>query len=828
MSAKAIKFIPLALLATVLLLPAQTSWAYSRYVRHRRFEQRAGVGQLHLLTFDQAAELAPRERVRYVRLLRRAVVQAEREQIAFHSEQATAMNGVQPGKNVFGGGQNLFAILFMPHTFRANAASNSCYAGSDLAGRGILPTDKCIYAGNVSSYPTSGYQQPFQCKIVRRCHNGGVVCNPVVFGIPSYNQASCIPIDERHVATQQCNLGRQKLAAENRKNSEIAVQDAQGFFQLDQCRISPQAPGCRGKNWAVTQNGAQGPVAKTIIRNLIDHAYSNEAYAELIAVMELYKSHHWQMPQFNAGKHELSGFASSLHASIFTNPNQFANSFNSVVSGVQEIFSSYEAHCDQHLCQTVCNTIQKYRPGDYGVHKSFLIARELHRKQLLSGRSCGPNGNATVRNVLEHQECISIDKSEQRLSLSATKILSTLPVTPPTIKPKQPHEVDQSFGCRSVYRDDAGLFQRAAQCTVCMSESAAYNYAKTHPGSGLSNYRDSTRWKALLSAMALVCGDSFNGATEVSSETMAHYVETFGQCDRSTYNWPDNPVYDQHLLQKIRAITSKSFVDHKPKSEEWRKLFKKINPQFKQVFGAKVTQLIPVFCKNNRFDKRFWLFHPFHPYKVNLYSNWQGSGVNWSPSHIAQFKAEGRGQFKHFVKRLDRGDVNIEPSLKACMNQALSNAKKLYPSNKICLDTVHPSSPTDFVNAPGLQNALNNFSPAVIARTGDCFVSHSYSTYGHQQGWEYVAPTDISRPTYQADPSTGMSIFQSKIQSSNEMPAMGTFVCHQSGSAQCNPTKYQLINAQTIPDYTIIYENQSCNETSASSAPAQNSQGSAK
>ena len=244
MSAKAIKFIPLALLATVLLLPAQTSWAYSRYVRHRRFEQRAGVGQLHLLTFDQAAELAPRERVRYVRLLRRAVVQAEREQIAFHSEQATAMNGVQPGKNVFGGGQNLFAILFMPHTFRANAASNSCYAGSDLAGRGILPTDKCIYAGNVSSYPTSGYQQPFQCKIVRRCHNGGVVCNPVVFGIPSYNQASCIPIDERHVATQQCNLGRQKLAAENRKNSEIAVQAYADDLTLlvGQSRALPAAP----------------------------------------------------------------------------------------------------------------------------------------------------------------------------------------------------------------------------------------------------------------------------------------------------------------------------------------------------------------------------------------------------------------------------------------------------------------------------------------------------------------------------------------------------------------------------------------------------------
>ena len=437
-----------------------------RSQRHERYPASRGekTPKLQLLPFDKVALLAQRQRIRYVHLLREAIVQAEREQIAFHSEQATAMN------DGFSRKRDLYAMLFLPSV---NAAGNNCLPGDpcDLAGRGLYCTDKCIYGGYLSQYPKCGSQQPFKCKRAVNCPQGvGELCNPYVYGIPPTSQNSCVPIHEEYRATQECYHRMKQLASSDQAFAHDSALASKLFFHLDQCALSSDNPGCKG-SVEISKAKAEGPHARQLIDDLSAYSASDEAYAELIGVVELYKKNGWPLPTTKYDQGTAGGLSSVL------DPNKFENSLNSVVEGVKEVFSEEENHCNQRLTSNVCTAIQNYKPGDYGVHRRVLIDRELRRQQRLAGRTCGSSGNATVRNVLEHQECIQLDERIQAMNKKAGPIMSSLPVPPPPAPPPPaPHEVDQSYGCASVFRDDSGLFQPAAQCSVCLSENMANRY----------------------------------------------------------------------------------------------------------------------------------------------------------------------------------------------------------------------------------------------------------------------------------------------------------------------------------------------------------------
>ncbi len=819
-SARLQRFSTLALIAiSTFSLIASAHAAWHRLPRNGhmlRHSHATKAPKLRLLSFSDAARLAFRQRVRYVHLLRQAVAQAAREQIAFHSEHATAMNDRfgQPG---FGERtRDLYAMLFMP---QANAAGNGCLPGDpcDLAGRGLYKGDKCIYGGFTSHYRTAGKLQPFQCLNGARCpHGNGELCNPAVYGMPVNSNGACISIHFQYVSTQLCYKNMEKRQSEIQYEAHETAQSARAFFKLDQCALSTANPTCAAGT--ITREEAEDPTTAGVwLDKLAEYAASDEDYAELFGVIELYKKNGWPIPKTKYDRDIVNGISGRL------DPSKFEGAVNSVVEGVKEVFAEEEAHCDQHLSQDVCNEIQNYKPGDYDIHKRQLIRREQRRQRYLAQYGCA---NATVRNTLEHQECVQLDEKIAALNNQAGPIMSSLPPTPPPPPPTPaPHEVDQSYGCSSVFRDDAGLFQPAAQCSVCLSENAAnrYGYQEDELASVTSDpvehkklvkraeefetYTDSTRWKALLSTMALVCGDSVNGAHDVTAETMAHYVEAFGQCDSKKYDWPDhNLLNSEGLLSDVADVTSKSPVDDKPQKEGWKGLFKEIDTKFRSAYGVNLMQVVPLFCNSERFKKRWFGLY----YSGNLSKNWQGPGVTWSSNAVRGFKALAR---KHFSQDAVNGikcsgdSADTCNQLKECMTQAIDYRERLFPDNEICLSTKHPTSASDLVTAP--RNALDSMSAAVIADGSRCYVSNSHSTYKGEEGWSYAMSTHMSDPAYQADPTVGKTIFRELWKGQfDQTPNFGTFVCNGS-NASCHTTDFAPVE-EDLNDDVVIYENASC------------------
>lgn len=680
-------------------------------------KDRAAFGKpLPLLKFDQVAKLAHSQRVKYVRELRRSFIEIEKTQNMYKRLSTASLIDPNLQKK-----NELYAFLFGQF---AEAQDTQKRGGNNYSGG--PNTDQCIYAFNLNRYPPGARDQlqKFNCPPTRCTTMSGARCGEEISGFGLNGKEECIDNSNAWRSTAACDDRRQELIGRTDSNGNIIAPTAQmqkitndliprvdNYFKFNQ-------PGATLKRSDLTSDEAI-----SLIKELANNAWSDEAYAELILVLSFLKNNGInQIDDAQLGK---------LYSKI--QPSQFGANFDELSKSVNAIFGEYINHCDSTVDPIVIEDLKQnvhllsrsdsenskqMGAAAWTQEKRRLCAVSAYTQatggnmQLPEGANCPtysqvPGSNPlAVRNITEIEECRLIQKRKDGLSDKLSKINSTYPATaddtpageqPPVVLPKPQFEQPAGIhtgaeqvatGCsRNITSDEHKLFMPAARCMICQAEKSAdkfygANYipdaqnqtsGTTYP----KRYAVSTKWTSLLSTMALACGNAPLNGTVVTPEVMLEYMQTFGHCDSDTYDWDPTENLSPKDRQLVEKWSNDSFWKGNADSIKgyiWGGEPVETDKEFSRIYGVSYTEATEIFCDPNRFEKG--LFNKkYRKYKEDYKT----------PSAYDRMRF-GRAQFQHKLSssnnvhnRLRFANENsTDNSLLKCMRESLKNTKNLY------------------------------------------------------------------------------------------------------------------------------------------------------
>jgi hypothetical protein len=643
---------------------------------------------MQLLSFEQLSHLEHTQRLKYVKQMRETYREFERMQRVF----SVNVYSFVPDKKT---DKALYALFFGDSAFAQNY------------GRGSHPTDQCLLGYQLSQYANKDARriQPSGCQVPEsaKCNGSsgpGVKCGYEISGLRGNMPEACIPLDLAYKATEECDRVRIQKGKDNQTVIQANIKKAKDFFKLGVAEAT------------VNAEKLNSDEAKALLKDFMDHAYDDETYAHLLKILSLYKK---------AGINLDLGKLDPAYAGVSL--ESMAETFDKSQKKINKAFNDFKNHCDQKVDAGVLKDLsseewqkevtknakdadsfwqreQKRNEAkknyDKAVRCQNLNNEECNTLRSSLGITSGQPIEYTVKNIMEPEACKAFAQRLDSVSAKYEQIAGSYPAvlpnqpfilpTPTEPKPEPPYHVTPTGCSQRVSRDKDLLAQESAQCLICAAEKAVQNSAKKiSSGSSYNNEGKtstvSRKWMALLSTMVLACGDGQQGQRMVDMPNMLAYMQTFGHCDSSKYEWSS----DQKTNAADKALVNKWQTDqgYWVSDKDVKKPSPDKEKDFERIYGMSYKTASKMFCDRERFDK-----------------TWFGRLKNLDPKK----KKEGLKEFMHDRrvdfrknKKLVRADKKAEYSAANdainCMNQAVERTEELYVSGKgYCLATADVKS----------------------------------------------------------------------------------------------------------------------------------------
>lgn len=673
--------------------------------------QKAKHKGITAMTIKQLALVPLNRRAEYVGLMREAYKDIEEIQIKFRNE------ALEKSARIEEGYKNLFEIAF-GSTAYAQDFQQKC-------------PNKCIYAFHLNTYAKIGgvcQDFPLGCERPPTCQMGnsktnGFQCESSLSGLQGAK--GCVSQSVR--VTRTCYQQMEGLSASYKKEIDASVNAVAEYFGLN-----VEAGGVRKvvtKADLAPKDAESAKQVADLINRLVEFAYDDRAYAQLIGVIDMYQ---------RAGVSYPAGVGTGKGSMI----GQIQANFDGVPGTVEKIFSEYVGMCGQTLSPEVVQKIEnKITPnshlGDTTYTEEFNTLPQSQQgiwKRRINDYLIAKEAKQTYKNdnVLQKEECGYVRSRYQRLVSRTGQIASTMPTLadgapgggsngPIPILPPLPEDINSapvSLGCPSaVDRDNDNLFLVGARCTVCAAEKAVHNakaavpYAdgKNDPGSLAKvngDYRVSRKWVSLVSTMAVACGNGRTMNTSVDAIDVMWFLESFGHCDSDIYDWHNSEdaflgdgqdQQDAKLVeqwqknnywitraedkskgsQKLTPIPDRT-VEGDVSSKNLKKGKNKKVGDFQRIYGLSYEQATAIFCNPENFDGKVDKKGKFLT-KIKSINKTGISAVGASGS-----RSDARGRMKAALdrnKKIAGGPIDKNSSVFTCMTKAQDLASKLYSDN---------------------------------------------------------------------------------------------------------------------------------------------------
>ncbi len=554
------------------------------------------------LTFMQVAKLEHTQRVKYIRALRQAMIDLEKTQNMYRLKSVASLDGYKPGKF-----EELYAFVFGQWATAEETMNRGTNTGTD----GEKLDSRCIHSYNLQFYPraSQGSMQKFLCPKVPCLNGSGSQCGKFMSGMGLTGESSnfCISDNVAWNGTQECEKKRIRMADDN---------DVKVNVMID--KIRAKFTGNVTRDFLTGKADADGETAGQLIKQLADLAYSDDAYAQLIYILALYKKNDLKIPNMDILRKHFERL----------NPEYFTENFDNFPAAVNEMFGEYLNHCNLPVAGEVIVDLdiearmpRSKLPANrnaYELEQARIEAVANYKAQMLAEHGVdisklGPNEvspactGCTNKNLVEIRECAAIQARVDSLKVKLEQIENTCPDTtvngPPTTAPVRQIDSSQvapiydlnletgtpmytkSTGCNTdVTLDKDQLEHAAPRCMACLAERSMYKLDR-------SSYSVSTKWLSLMSTVVLACGDGISGSTHIQPKMMLRYMQTFGHCSANSYDWdpghcentstPNCGKYVSNLTdhdrQLIRAWNDRQFwrrdsdIDGNPRTL-WQKI----------------------------------------------------------------------------------------------------------------------------------------------------------------------------------------------------------------------------------------------------------------
>ncbi|MCB0349623.1 MAG: hypothetical protein KDD38_00470 [Bdellovibrionales bacterium] len=663
-----------------------------------------------MLTFEQIARLEYSQRVKYVKQFRRIALEIEKAQFMF-KDPLFVNNQLKDA----GDKSELYAFIM----------GDFSYAADDHT-RGAQISDRCIYAYNLSKYPSapSGERKPFGCEIPSgaRCNgaNGaGVQCGYYLSGLSGAADRACIPNAVRYRATSECDVVRSTLSKENGAAINSSIADAEKYFKF-------KVPGAKISKADMTSESAAA-----VLKNLADNAYDDKAYAELIYVLSFYKKNNVQIPLNHLGEQYNA-----------IRPDVFESNVNTLQASVNQVFGDYINHCSRPLSQDEVSKLRDPKWINEAAQKGFSAAvLEKRRVDAVAQLDSVSSSEYRVDNVLQIPECRAIYARRDEIQRKMHEIVGSYPelsddapaieVPTPPAPPKDNYTI-QSTGCSSnVVAEVDQLYWSSARCVSCLAER---NMAKTANAQTSQEEKDrrqfystSKKWLSLLSTMVIACDDGVSNNTHVTPETMIQYMQTYGHCDTDTYEWDPAGLTGEERA-RIEEWSDNDFWSDKRKTSDRPDI--DINKDFVRVYGISYENATKAFCDPDQFKKK-WYNSQIRKRNENYVK----------PTKSVQM-AESRKRWRDLLD--GKSDTRLKPVIKVspdnykkdsvadalfqCMHESRKTADDLYSGNSNTCSKTVSFRDGNYQNGfdKMVDDIKSNGGTALMFNRSDCFVAKQY------------------------------------------------------------------------------------------------------
>ena len=756
-----------------------------------------------LMPFRDVARLEASQRAKYIHSLRELIIEVEKAQLVFDGE-TVAQNSAPSLRQQW---PELFAIL-LPETANAeedapsasaeaettddaSGASAATQPETSLARRGANPGEACISAYGLSQYPGSqrarkaGERQPFRCQPAPTCTTKsggrGTQCG-ALSGLSDAD--GCISASQSWHATTVCESRRAELATKNAAASKMAQDAINKFFGSKILEETPKL-----------DKTIDAKELTRLVAELAKYAYNDAAFAQLLKVIAMCKQ--------NGIDISLPSTSSKLAA--FIRPDKFQFQFDQMQNSIDQMMSAFTNHCDAPVDPA---EIAKIQSPDWQSKVQKIGGRplQLENQRLAAIKNAPANKNLRVRDVLEIDECRTLENRISRIRNQfkdpATTITPTPPAPAPAPAPAPPpaeSSATTSVGCpSSVGFSYNHLEHSASRCMVCLAEKAAIKDEQ--------NYRASTKWFGLMGTMAVACGytthtgpHSSTPNEDLSAEVTSCYMMAFGHCSQDDYFWKrddsthannDGSARDENLdrcdAELVKRWQNTPYLVTDAQNEDVRsdylENYKQICParfdrsndadrgrgeknvskgkiaepdlynDFVRIYGISYENALKLFC----------------PEKLEIKKGWfSGEHVRSTGKSKPKFKctaewiANARANYKKWdQKDRTRQDIGGQgPSgggqLRACLDHSMARAQNLYGDNgQHCLKTAAYSDRNgNAANAfNSMLDGLEATKPAAIFSGASCEVSKSVVTTTKAsesspsiKSYVFVDPKDVTK-----------------------------------------------------------------------------------
>lgn len=672
---------------------------------------------ISFLTAEQVAILPYNQRVQYVKYFREMYRDFEKFQRVFDPNPAGGKSAHLPGE------RDIYAAFFGGYAFaedQAHDQGNNCQ-------------DRCIYAYHLSEYKRgsggSCVRYPYGCREPQACQRGGgsrgLACNFIVSGLQG--QDACIDYGSRTRSTAACEENRQRVIRAKRNDIQSATNQAGEYFQLRHGIDHAAANLTNEQLWPEDQAGRERITG--LIQGLVNTLYSDESYAQLLVITELYKRKGLTLPPV------------TVNGEPNTDVQNLGRAFNNLQSAADELFAGYTEMCNQNLSSEVVASLR----DDAVLRRlrgSNRIAQQQRRENLQQVTQSG--GTPTNRNVLQKEECFLVDSRLGTMRDRLRNVATGLPVPPPA-QPTRPENYVYSLGCRtSTPREPSGVEQPAARCLTCPLEKLVHH----DPQANDPSYMMSNKWSALVSTMGIACGyGSAAGIMDVGR--MAEMYQTFGHCSTDTYDWNS-----EDEKRRARRFGQRNYWTEPMVRQSRRFLFFKIKgksiPQpdvgdeFARVFGISYYEATALFCDPDNFRGDM----NRAGYMDEIKGIVSASGRAWSRDDATRPRRTSLGRqrmqyaLENYRTESVRAPATDGEGLAQCMRESLNRAQRYYqPDSRMCLD----AGPLRQHYAQAEREALSEQSvPPVIFTGSDCWTANQVEhTAANPPALAFLEPSEL-------------------------------------------------------------------------------------
>lgn len=618
-----------------------------------------GSDRLGVMTFAQVARLNDRMRREYVALIRKATLEVDGFQNKF-------------GKTYGAAGVTEY------DQYASNASWLESFANAVTPSNArVLPTNRCLHAGNISEYPAGAFQaancngdgcEPGrvagQCVGVP-CKFGalkGFTCNYTYSGMINAPDRGCMSntVVENARFSNACNVRRLQLAQEKAGEVRTLVNEVNNFYGFN-------------PNGTYRSDTCKSEGSRNLMNRLIGSAYSDESYAMLIKVAYFCKSNGQGLPD---GLNNFTGEADAV-----TSFEAIEKDFNKLNQSVDSIFAGYMRHCPSQMTTKDVADLRAKLPA-YQANGTIRGARRgstfyyQEEKRLKALAALDAATKPTHHNVLEIEECELLNLRWRGLKQAFTDLRGTYPriadENPPApIPPVGPSEATRvtPTGCsEAVTREGALLAQPAARCMPCLIQTTENlkDSRSSDPAvkAQAGTYRASRKYLSLVSTMALACGDGLLYDSTVTPEMMVDYMHAFAYCKSDTYDWNGSESADDKRLTMLwgdqkywRQGKQGDAKDDRPDRDG----------QFKRIYGVSYSKAQEMFCDpSNRRGMR--------------------NRTPYTPAEKSRLLANRRRQFNAGVNAFGNGrDEDNSGALADCLGEARANASAFNRDSGLCV-----------------------------------------------------------------------------------------------------------------------------------------------